>query len=642
MTTSTWSVPEIQAMAQAVDEQSASLGSAPRPSGPSVSAFGHLLEPPATHTFPATNEDISAFMDAAVAAVASIGDGLEATAAGYRRTEDEAMDLAQSIIEALNSGGGGGWSGSSNPGGSTSPVESSEITPRAHWSTAAEILGEGTASGGDGFAGGNPIRILMPTALDWLDFPAAVSEVVTTSLTWLAATVLSYFGPFDDALTELTGDADAIREAKSSLEKLAAAMGEHVSGMDSATDSATQWTGPTADVFAVYSNVQQECMAAAQGLVAIIGPSIEGVALNTASARQMIIAMVSNIISEIIGYIAPNVVWFKVALGFMAVPFGFIVSAAILAKLVADFLAWLLEFLATEMQVMADVMRDVAEQGNAYLGQIRQLGESMSRAGVALKTGVDPGTGYGVDDGSTADSMIGTEPDDRDGIVIDMLAGDIPENFDEITDPDALAELGLTPDMLADDENGFGAHVYEDENGNIVIVFDGTDFSDPAQTDLLKENVPGGTGMGPQSEMAMAIAQAIGASDRQGDVIYGGHSLGGRLAEIAAMTSGNPAVTANAAGVSDATIDYIAQQNGMTREQVLADVNNGLVRAYRTDDDILTNLQENWPITSGLMPDHHGTQFDMGGEQNPVDGHGSDNVRNEYNEQYGVDRPAGF
>ena len=300
------------------------------------------------------------------------------------------------------------------------------------------------------------------------------------------------------------------------------------------------------------------------------------------------------------------------------------------------------ELLATEMQVMADVMRDVAEQGNAYLGQIRQLGESMSRAGVALQTGTDPGTGYGVDRASAAGSMLGTDQDGRDGLVIDMLAGDIPPGFSEVTDPDTLAELGLTPDMLTDHESGFAAHVYQDENGAVVVVFEGTDFGDPTQTDLLKENVPGGTGMGPQSESAMAIAQAIGASDRQGDVIYGGHSLGGRLAEIAAMTSGNPAVTANAAGVSDATIDYIAQQNGMTREQVLADVNNGLVRAYRTDDDILTNLQEKWPISSGLLPDHHGTHVDLGGEQNPVDGHGSQNVQQEYNEQYGSDRPVRF
>lgn len=638
MTTSTWSVAELQAMATAIEEQAASLAGAPRPHGPSVGAFGHLLEPPATHTFPATNDDVSAFIDAAVAAVRSIGDGVGATADGYRRTEDEAIDLVNGIFSALAGGGGaGGTSGSGAPAAS-----SVEVTPRAHWAQAGDILDQGAAAGADAFSAGNPLRMLLPTALDWLDFPAAVHELVSTALTWLATTVVSYFGPFDDALTELTGDADAIRAAKATLDSLAEALGEHVAGMQTATGSATQWVGPPADVFAAYSRVQSETMAAAQALVQVLGPSIEGVAQNTATARQMVVAMVANIIDEIIRYITPNIFWFKVALGFALVPFGIIVSAAILAKMVADFIAWLLEFLATEMQVMADIMRDVAEQGNAYLGQIRQLGETMARAGVVLQTGQDPGIGYGVDADSLAGSMLGTEPDPRDGLVIDMLAGDIPPGFDEVTDAETLAELGLTPEMLSDAENGFAAHVYQDADGNVVIVFEGTDFNDPAQTDLLKENVPGGTGMGPQSQMAMAIAQAIGDSDRQGDVVYGGHSLGGRLAAIAAMTSGNPAVTANAAGVSDATIDYIAQQNGMTREQVLADTNGGLVRAYRTQDDILTNLQENWPITSGLMPDHHGTNFDMGGSQDPVTGHGSDNVQYEYNQQYGEQRPGGF
>ncbi|MGA4670523.1 hypothetical protein ACPCG0_12150 [Propionibacteriaceae bacterium Y1923] len=629
MSTSTWSVPELQAMASAVDEQAAGLAGAPRPHGPAVGSFGHLLEPPATHTFPATNEDITAFLEAATAAVTSISGGLGATAEAYRLTEEQALDLITTIFSA----------GAPAPGPAPAAVE---VTPRAHWALAGDILEQGAAAGADAFSAGNPLRMLLPTALDWLDFPAAVHELVSTALTWLAATVISYFGPFDDALTELTGDAGAIRAARATLDELAEALGEHAAGMQAATGSAQQWAGTSADVFAAYARVQSDSMAAAQGLVGVIGPSIEGIAQNTATARQMIMAMVANILDEVIRYVTPNIFWFKVALGLAFVPGGIIVSGAILAKMVADFIAWLLEFLATEMQVMAEVMRDVAEQGNAYLGQVRQLGESMARAGTALQTGQDPGIGYGVDADSMAGSMFGTDPDPRDGLVIDMMAGDIPPGFSEVSDPDTLAELGLTPDMLSNDENGFAAHVYQDEDGNVVIIFEGTDFSDPAQTDLLKENVPGGTGMGPQSQMAIAIAQAIGDSDRQGDVIYGGHSLGGRLAAIAAMTSGNPAVTANAAGVSDATMDYIAQQNGMTREQLLADTNGGLVRAYRTDDDILTNLQENWPITSGLMPDHHGTRFDLGGSQDPVAGHGSDNVQREYNQQYGPTRPHGL
>ncbi|QNP57042.1 hypothetical protein [Tessaracoccus defluvii] len=247
-----------------------------------------------------------------------------------------------------------------------------------------------------------------------------------------------------------------------------------------------------------------------------------------------------------------------------------------------------MEFLATEMQVIAQLMRDVAQQGSGYLGQIRQLGQTMERAGIALETGMDPGTGYGVHDGSIADSMLGTAPDPRDGSLVDLMAGDVPDGYSEVTDAETLAQLGLTPDMLADEGNGFRAHVYRDADGNYVVLFEGTDFEDPEQRDLLQENLPGGTGMGPQSEMAMRIAQAISGSHLQDQVIYAGHSLGGRLAAVAAMTSGNPAVTANAAGVSPAQIEYIAQANGMTTQEVRQALDSGLVRAYRTDDDILT------------------------------------------------------
>ncbi|MGD8215384.1 hypothetical protein [Aestuariimicrobium sp. Y1814] len=177
------------------------------------------------------------------------------------------------------------------------------------------------------------------------------------------------------------------------------------------------------------------------------------------------------------------------------------------------------------------------------------------------------------------------------------------------------------------------------------MAFSGTHFDDPNQIDLLKENIFGGIGLGPQSAMVIAIAEAINKSSLKGDVLYAGHSLGGRLASVAAMVSGNPVITANAAGVSEATMTYIAETRGISMANLLAEVNGGLVRAYRTSDDILTQLQENPNPTTDFMPDAVGTKFTLGGTHgvtDPVGGHDHVNVWEEYQKRYGSSLPDGF
>lgn len=620
-----WSPGQIEAMGRAVSSEGDHLAGLGPVTPPSRSAFGKLLEPPATNAFPFTTDGIQGYLTHSAIAVTRMGNGLEFSARSYQHAEDQATQFAHQI-----SGGGNGT-------GTPSTGEGVTITPLRNWTTARTVLGEGAAAGGDSFAGANPLSVLAPTALDWLNAPVAVYELVANGLGFLAGTLISYFPPFDDALEKLTGDPDSIRAFRDTLEQLAVSLDQHVSEMDASTRMAPDWFGDAADAYQTYAVVQSACMRSAEALVELIGPSVEGVAANTGEARKMVIAILVNVIEEIVRAAAPNLFWLKVALGFAVVPGGIFVSAAMISGILARFVAWVVEFLATEMQVIAQVMRDVAQQGAGYLGQIRQLGNTMYRAGEILRTGEDPGSGYGVSEGSIADSMLGTEPDPRDGLMIDLMAGQIPPGYHEVEDPGELAALGLTPEMLVDEDNGFQAYVYRDPDDNYIVIFDGTDFEDPQQRDLLKENIPGGTGMGPQSEMAMAIAQAIGQSPQQDQVIYGGHSLGGRLASIAAMTSGNPAITSNAAGVSPAQLEYIAQANGISVQEVQQALDNGLVRAYRTDDDILTGLQERYPITPGLMPDAVGVTIDLPGDKNPVEGHGSINVREQYYNVYDED-----
>lgn len=625
--TTGWHPDQIEAMGRTVADEGLRLAGLGPIAPPSTTAFGKLLQPPATNAFPFTTDGIGTFLDRSADAVAQMGEGLAHSARSYQAAEDQAVMFAHRIT-----GTDGGAVGA-DP--APEPVA---VTPMSHWASARQVLGAGEASGGDSFAGTNSLRVLAPTGLDWLNAPVAVYELVANGLGFLAGTLLSYFPPFDEAIETLTGDPDSIRAFKATLESLATSLDAHVDGMDAATRTTPDWFGDAADAYLNYATVQSACMRSAEALVEVIGPSVEGVAANTGEARRMVIAVLVNVIEEILRAALPNLFWLKVALGLAVVPGGIFVSAAMISGILTRFLAWVAEFLATEMQVIAEVMRDVAQQGAGYLGQIRQLGHSMQRAGETLRTGTDPGPGYGVDDGSVAESMFGTQPDPRDGSIIDLMAGDLPDGYEEVTAASDLEALGLVPDMLVDDANGFRARVYRDADGNYVVMFDGTDFTDPQQRDLLQENIPGGTGMGPQSEMAMAIAQAIGASPEQNRVIYGGHSLGGRLASIAAMTSGNPAVTANAAGVSPAQLEYIAQANGVSVAQIQQDLADGLVRAYRTDDDILTGLQERYPITPGLMPGAVGSPIDLPGDQNPIDGHMAGNVQDQYNSVHGTQR----
>lgn len=618
---------QIRAMGDVVSSEGDRLAGLGPVTPPPTSAFGKLLEPPATNAFPFTTQGVTNYLSNCATATSRMGDGLAYSSQSYQATEDAATAFAAQVP-----GGPSPIGRPSTPGGVT-------ITPLRNWNVAKGVLGGGSAAGGDSFSGGNVASVLMPTALDWLNAPVAVYEMVANGLGFLAGTLMSYFPPFNDAIEKLTGDPGSIRAFKQTIETLARALDAHVQAMDASTRMAPDWFGDAADNYQTYATVQGACQSAAEALLDVLGPSVEGVAANTGQARKMVIAILVNVIEEIVRAAAPNLFWLKVALGFAFVPGGFIISAAAIAGILARFVAWVVEFLATEMQVIAQLMRDVAQQGAGYLGQIRQLGHAMQRAGESLRTGEDPGSGYGVTDGSVADSMIGTEPDPRDGDLVDLMAGEVPDGYEAITDADELAKLGLTPEMLEDEANGFKAHVYKDADGNYVVLFEGTDFEDPQQRDLLQENVPGGTGMGPQSEMAMAIAQAIGNSGEHDNVIYTGHSLGGRLASIAAMTSGNPAVTANAAGVSPAQLEYIAQANGMTVEQVQQQLDSGLVRAYRTDDDILTGLQENYPIIPGLMPDAVGVTIDLPGNAgNPIDGHKADNVQEGYNDVYTTER----
>lgn len=165
---------------------------------------------------------------------------------------------------------------------------------------------------------------------------------------------------------------------------------------------------------------------------------------------------------------------------------------------------------------------------------------------------------------------------------------DLPEGYEEVD----ATELGIDPALLTE-EHGMQAEVYRTPDGGYVVAYRGSDENLDWVT-----NARQGVGMDdPQYEQAMQLASAVHAASG-GDVTFTGHSLGGGLAAAAAMATGQPAVTFDAAGVHGDTADRAAEirGDGSTGESVMAETGQGQIRTYSMETDILTNVQGATPL----------------------------------------------
>jgi uncharacterized Zn-binding protein involved in type VI secretion len=140
----------------------------------------------------------------------------------------------------------------------------------------------------------------------------------------------------------------------------------------------------------------------------------------------------------------------------------------------------------------------------------------------------------------------------------------------------ALAKLGLTKDRLSPNTSDFRAQVFERQgpaSGQYVVAFKGTTSRQDWQNNLEQ-------GVGMRSDYydrAQSIAQTTNLTSG-GQVSFTGHSLGGGLASAAAVSTGQPATTFNAAGLSKSTV---------------ADPKPAAVDAYYVDGDVLSGAQDN-------------------------------------------------
>ncbi len=164
-----------------------------------------------------------------------------------------------------------------------------------------------------------------------------------------------------------------------------------------------------------------------------------------------------------------------------------------------------------------------------------------------------------------------------------------PEGFTRLDDAQ-LSETVGAPVVTDDPETGFGAGVYRsDETGDMTVAFRGSqsDSLQDIRTDWLGTNfgqafgneVPESYQQG--SELAGLIQGAYGD---EADVSLTGHSMGGGIANYAAIENDMDYTAFNAAGLSSHTVDQLGD-----------DVDNYSGRGVVINDayDPLTNLGGN-------------------------------------------------
>ena len=180
----------------------------------------------------------------------------------------------------------------------------------------------------------------------------------------------------------------------------------------------------------------------------------------------------------------------------------------------------------------------------------------------------------------------------------------------EVTQDQLISEHGWDPDVRLDvPESQFSASVFTDGEGNYVLAYRGT--ADGAEDWMT--NFEQGAGLETTSgefellapQVAQQFAQALGDGHPPGNLAITGHSQGGGLAAVGSLVTGIPAVTFDASGIHPSTYDRLGLDINASRESA----EDGQIRRYSLYEDALTQLQENIPGVSLLVPEAIGHQI---------------------------------
>lgn len=224
---------------------------------------------------------------------------------------------------------------------------------------------------------------------------------------------------------------------------------------------------------------------------------------------------------------------------------------------------------------------------------------------------VDPLTGDVHVRSSFADEVCSRTPHDID-LVLARIAQDVYRSEDRsrpriadwrpLSDEECL-RVGIDPALRSDRASGFDADLYSDGQGRYVLAYRGTDAGRDWAANL-------GQGLGLETvQYNRAMALAVEAKVAFGnELVIVGHSLGGGLAVVGAVAANVPAVTFNAAGIKDKTLERAGFDAAAVRQDA---EEQGWVRRYAVGNEILTELQENNLATRYLLPDAIGRKIEL-------------------------------
>lgn len=212
-------------------------------------------------------------------------------------------------------------------------------------------------------------------------------------------------------------------------------------------------------------------------------------------------------------------------------------------------------------------------------------------------------------------SIAGTAPDARDPLFAMMANGayapDSPEYQQALQDAGWTAltphadgvsltdahgnRIPIDPMLLSDDRSGFHAEIYQHEDGGYVVAYRGSEVGGkPSEYMDWVNNGQQGLGMdSAQYSSAIELAKRAEQVFGDGNVALTGHSLGGGLASAASLATGASAVTFNASGLSNATLESLGFNPNAVRDSV---ADSGQVRRYAVNGDQLTGAQEDIPL----------------------------------------------
>lgn len=163
------------------------------------------------------------------------------------------------------------------------------------------------------------------------------------------------------------------------------------------------------------------------------------------------------------------------------------------------------------------------------------------------------------------------------------------ENPDHLVDANGN-RINIDPAALEDPSTGFRAAIYQNQQGQYVVAYAGTNPSEIAD---ISADATQAFGLDTkQYNQAISLAKKAEVAFGDGNVVFTGHSLGGGLASAAALSTGASAVTFNAAGLSNETLRGLGFNPNAAREQV---ADSGQVRRYTVNSDPLTMVQQDIP-----------------------------------------------